>query len=62
MRETLLEILGCILMGDAIAVAFVYGFWLTDRKDTTVFRYLHPFGAVTVVAVLLALSFLLCGE
>lgn len=62
MREILFEILGHILMGDAIIVAFIYGFWLTDREDTTVFRYLHPFGAVTVVAVLLVLSFLLCGE
>ena len=49
-------------MGDAIIVAFIYTTWLTDREDTTVFRYLHPFGAVTVVAVLLVLSFLLCGE
>lgn len=62
MREILFEILGCILMGDAIIVAFIYGVWLTDREDTTVFRYLHPFGALTAVAVLLVLSFLLCGE
>ena len=62
MKEILIEILGCILMGDAIMVAFIYCTWLTDREDTTVFRYLHPFGAATVVVGLLVLSYLLCGE